>query len=145
MHELFERLRSLQLPVGEFAVFGSGPLLVRGVIPESQDLDIVCRKGAWEKVTAIGTTEYLKKYDVTVVTMFDGKLTFGTDWGIGNFDVDELINSAETIDGLPFVRLEHVINYKLERSSPKDLAHIEALRSYETDTENRRQFRGQST
>jgi len=48
-------------------------------------------------------------------------------WGIGDFDVDELIDTAEMIDSLPFVRLEHVISYKKIRSSGKDLLHLSAL------------------
>jgi hypothetical protein len=62
--------------------------------------------------------------------MADGALTFGTKWGIGNFDVDELIATAEVLEGLPFVRLEHVIGYKKIRSSEKDIQHLEALAKF---------------
>ena len=128
---LFDRVKSLNLPVSDFAIFGSGPLIVRGIIPASNDLDIICRGQAWERVKAIGELEYLSKYDVTVVTMCDGRLTFGTKWAIGEFDIDELIDGAEEIDGLPFVRLEHVTNYKEISKRPKDLRHIEALKAYQ--------------
>ena len=128
---LFDRVKSLNLPVGDFAIFGSGPLIVRGIIPASNDLDIICRRQAWERVKAIGELEYLSKYDVTVVTMCDGRLTFGTRWAIGEFDIDELIDGAEEFDGLPFVRLEHVTNYKKISKRPKDLRHIEALKAYQ--------------
>ena len=128
---LFDRVKKLNLPVSDFAIFGSGPLIVRGIIPASNDLDIICRGQAWERVKAIGELEYLSKYDVTVVTMCDGRLTFGTRWAIGEFDTDELIDGAEEIDGLPFVRLEHVKNYKEISKRPKDLRHIEALKAYQ--------------
>ncbi len=128
---LFDRVKSLNLPVSDFAIFGSGPLIVRGIIPASNDLDIICRGQAWERAKAIGELEYLSKYDVTVVTMCDGRLTFGTKWAIGEFDIDELIDGAEEIDGLPFVRLEHVTNYKEISKRPKDLRHIEALKAYQ--------------
>ena len=106
-------------------------MIVRGIIPASNDLDIICRGQAWERVKAIGVLEYLSKYDVTVVTMCGGRLTFGTKWAIGEFDIDELIDGAEEIDGLPFVRLEHVTSYKEISKRPKDLRHIEALRAYQ--------------
>ena len=128
---LFDRVKRLNLRVSDFAIFGSGPLIVRGIIPASNDLDIICRGQAWERVKAIGELEYLSKYDVTVVTMCDGRLTFGTRWAIGEFDTDELIDGAEEIDGLPFVRLEHVKNYKEISKRPKDLRHIEALKAYQ--------------
>jgi len=128
---LFDRVKSLNLPVGDFAIFGSGPLIVRGIIPASNDLDIICRGQAWERVKGIGELEYLSEYDVTVVSLCDGRLTFGTKWAIGEFDIDELIDGAEEIDGLPFVRLEHVTNYKKISNRPKDLRHIEALKAYQ--------------
>ena len=129
---LFDRVKRLNLPVGDFAIFGSGPLIVRGIIPGSNDLDIICRGKAWQKVTKIGEREYLRKYDVTVVTMCDGRLIFGSKWGIGEFDTNDLIDSAEKIDGLPFVRLGHVASYKNISNRPKDLIHLEALKAYQS-------------
>ena len=92
MEALFESLKSLDLPEGDFAVFGSGPLIVRGIIPATNDLDIICRGAAWEEVESIGTLEHSDKYDVEIVTLHDGQLSFGTKWGIGSFDIDDLID-----------------------------------------------------
>lgn len=124
---LFDRVRRLSLPRQDFAIFGSGPLAIRGIIPACNDLDILCRRKALDIVHSMGKVEFLPEYDVTIVSMFKGALTFGTEWGIGDFDVDELIDTAEIIHELPFVRLKHVICYKKIRSSEKDLAHLDAL------------------
>ena len=124
---LFDRLRQLNLPPRGYAVFGSGPLAIRGIIPLAHDLDVICREEVWNIVSQIGRVDYLSDYDVSVVTMADGALTFGRQWGIGNFDIDELIATAEIIAALPFVRLEHVICYKKIRPSEKDLLHLDAL------------------
>lgn len=124
---LFDQLRQLNLPPQGYAVFGSGPLFVRGIIPSVNDVDVICREEVWNIVSRIGSVAYLAEYDVNIVTMADGAITFGTKWGIGDFDLDELIATAETIDGLPFVGLEHVIRYKKIRSSEKDLLHLAAL------------------
>ena len=127
---IFDRLRNLNLSAGDFAIFGSGPLIVRGIIPASNDLDILCRRQAWETVQELGEPEYLSNYDVNILTMCDGQLTFGEKWGIGEFDTDELIDCAEVIDGLPFVRLKYVASYKRISKRPKDLVHLEALEAY---------------
>jgi len=58
----------------------------------------------------------------------NGRITFGNEWGIGDFDVNLLIDTAETISGLPFVRLEHVIAYKRIANRPKDIRHIDAAK-----------------
>jgi hypothetical protein len=127
---LFDLVRGLDLDVRDFAIFGSGPLAIRRIIPASSDLDVICRGDVWKAIEVKGTVEYLPAYDVSVVTMFGGKISFGTEWGIGTFDVDELIETAELIEALPFVRLEHVVRYKTIRSSVKDRAHLMALAEF---------------
>lgn len=122
---LFGLLRSLDLSPQDFAVFGSGPLLVRGVIDRAGDLDVICRGAAWETVQGLGPT--IEQNGVPVVSLFDGLVTFGTRWAIGDFDVDRLIDTAEMIGGLPFVRLEHVAAYKRLADRPKDREHLRLL------------------
>lgn len=131
MSSLFDKVRKLNLPAGDFAIFGSGPLIVRGIIPAANDLDIICRGDAWRNVQAMGELQYLTEYDLSIVTMYDGRLTFGTRWAIGDFDTDELIDGAELIRGLPFVRLKHVAEYKKRSQRPKDCRHLEALNEYQ--------------
>jgi hypothetical protein len=126
-HPLLRRLRELELPVGDYAVFGSGPLLVRGVIDDAGDLDVLVGERSWTAATAHGDVIHLDQYGVDVVEVDGGAITIGRVWGIGEFDVDELIATAETIDGLPFVRLEHVVAYKREAARPKDVEHLHAM------------------
>ena len=126
---LFDRLRQLKLPPDGYAIFGSEPLAIRKIIPSCNDLDVLCQPSVWSLVLEMGKSEYLPKYDVTVVNLPDCDITFGTSWGIGEFDIDALIDGAETIESLPFVRLEHVIAYKTIRSSAKDLVHLEDRKS----------------
>lgn len=128
MEDLFESLKKLNLPEDDYAVFGSGPLFVRGIISNITDLDVVCRGVAWEKVQEIGTLQYNDVYDVAIVTVNDGRMTFGNSWGIGDFDVDDLIDGAEYIDDVPFVQIKHVVDYKMQRASVNDLRHIESLK-----------------
>lgn len=125
---LFEYLRRLELPAGDFAVFGSGPLIVRRWISGTNDLDVICRGDAWDLACETGTVNYDERYDVSLASHCNGRVTFGMRWAIGNFDIDELIDTAEIIDGLPFVQLKHVIAYKEIRASAKDLLHLEQYR-----------------
>lgn len=129
--DLLAVLRELNLPTGDYAVFGSGPLIVRGIVEATNDLDVITRGAAWEAVLRIGT---LGTFDDgnPCVHILDGRITFGTTWKYGRFDLDELIDTAETIDGLPFVRLEHVVTYKQAAGRPKDLEHLTALAQAES-------------
>lgn len=125
-HELLDRLRDLRLPDGHYAVFGSGPLLVRGVIDDVDDLDVLVRGPAWTAALAQGPVIHLEEFGVEIVDA-GGGLTFGRQWGIGLFDVDDLIDTAELIDGVRFVRLQHVVAYKQIADRPKDRDHLAAL------------------
>jgi hypothetical protein len=134
MADLFLLLRSVGMPTNDYAVFGSGPLIIRGIIEPGNDLDVLARRSAWEVAVESGVLVDLPEHGVTVVDLFDGAITVGTEWAIGDFDVDELIDTAEMIGGLPFVRLEHVVSYKTIARRPKDLQHLAALARYDADT-----------
>lgn len=124
--DLFEALRDLDLPVGDYAIFGSGPLIVRGIIDATNDLDIITRGSTWAMVQDAGEQTTFDDGN-PCVTVHGGRLTFGITWKYGHFDLDELIDTAEVIAGLPFVRLEHVIRYKRAAGRPKDLDHLVAM------------------
>ena len=125
--DLLDRVRDMALPAADYVIFGSAPLRVRGIIPSCNDLDILCRGSVWDYARSQGELVYLDEYDVTVATFCDRRITFGTEWAIGDVDVDELITSAELIDGLCFAPLEAVVRYKTIRNSVKDREHIESL------------------
>jgi hypothetical protein len=129
---LFGLLRSLDLPPGDYAVFGSGPLLVRGMIETAGDLDVICRGAAWQAARALGPA--VEQHGVPVVSLFDGLVTLGRRWAVGEVDVGHLIDTAEVIDGLPFVRLEHVVAYKRLIDRPKDREHLRRLERWRSGT-----------
>ncbi|MBT8479217.1 MAG: hypothetical protein KJO06_09875 [Gemmatimonadetes bacterium] len=128
-NELFEFVRGLELPGGDYAVFGSGPLIVRGIVEATNDLDIICRGEAWERVREVGEISSFDDGN-ECVNLLDGRITFGVTWKYGAFDLDELIDTAEIIQDLPFVRLEHVVAYKEAADRPKDRKHLAVLRRW---------------
>lgn len=134
-HRLLERLRAWELPDGHYAVFGSGPLFIRGVIDDIHDLDVLTREPAWSAVLPRGQLLRHAEFGVEIVDAGEG-VTFGRDWGIGEFDTDQLIETADKIDGLPFVRLEHVIAYKQIADRPKDREHLRALETWQLRNSN---------
>ncbi len=121
---LFERLRSLRLAPGEYAVFGSGPIAVRKLLAEVNDLDVIVRGDTWQRVKDLGTI--VLKDDDETVDLGNG-LTFGRSWGYGACDIDELIDEAEVIEGLAFARLAAVIDFKRIAGRPKDIEHLRLL------------------
>ena len=85
--ELFDRLRSFSLPSGDYAVFGSGPLLVRRIIDAVSDLDVICRGEAWR------AARDLIDADEHRLVVLD-EITYPMNWGwIDTDDVAETIRS----------------------------------------------------
>jgi len=124
---LLARVTELDLPAGHYAIFGSGPLIVRGWVEPSNDLDILCRGPAWEKALSVGDLVHLDDWGVDVVEVDSGVITLGRRWAIGSLDVDELIDSSEIIEGLPFVDLRYVAVYKKIADRTKDRRHLAAM------------------
>ncbi len=136
MHPLLRQLLDLGLPVGDYALFGSGPLLVRGWIDDVGDLDVVARGAAWARAQHIGSLVRLKRYGIDIIAIGD-LITVGTVWAIGDFSVDALIDEAEIIQGIPCVRLEHVISYKRIANRPKDRVHLSVIEDHLSGGESR--------
>lgn len=113
---LFDRLRILRLPQNEFAVFGSGLIAARGLLPTLGDLDILVRGEAWSRVKKLGT---IVMYGTDEVIDLGNGLTFGRSWAYGSFDVDDLIENAETIDGLPLYDYQPSLSSNGLRGDPR--------------------------
>jgi hypothetical protein len=109
-------------------LFGSGPLLVRGWIEDVGDLDVLARGAAWAEAQRRGPIEHLEEWDVEVVAI--GNITIGTQWAIGDIDVDRLIDDAELIEGIPCARLDDVVAYKLISDREKDRLHLTIIESH---------------
>ncbi|MCJ7724970.1 MAG: hypothetical protein MUP76_01075 [Acidimicrobiia bacterium] len=71
-HPLIERLRAIALPAGDWALFGSGPLLLRGWIDDVGDLDIVCRGAAWDRARQAGEIVILQPDGIEIVAVDGG-------------------------------------------------------------------------
>ena len=129
-HPLIRRLLGLGLPHGDWALFGSGPLLVRGWIDEVGDLDVISRGAAWERAKEAGDLGTLQPDGVEIVNVDGGVITIGTSWKYGDTPVSDLIDDAEEIDGMPCVLLEHIIAYKRIADRPKDRVHLAVIEEH---------------
>ena len=125
-HPWLQQLLDLQLPPDDYALFGSGPLLARGWIDQASDLDVVARGAAWKKARALGRQIHLKEHGVDVIAIGD-HITIGNRWAIGQFSIDQLIDQAECIAGVPCAPLRYVIEYKRLAGRPKDREHLERI------------------
>lgn len=130
MNDLFTRVKDLNLPAGKYAIFGSGPIAVRGM-RECKDVDIIVTKDIFgDYKTKSGWR--VRKFNDNTYYLDNSGIELWDEWGPGEWDINKLINEAEIIDGLPFVRLEEVLKWKEINARPKDLEDVKLIKDYLT-------------
>ena len=123
-----DEVRALDLPANSFAIFGSGPMAARGM-REAHDADIVVTEKLFK--------ELAQQPDWTQSELRDhhkclqkGNVSIYDSWAPGSWDIAELIRDADTIEGLPYVRLDSVIEWKELCGRPKDETDLKLIKAY---------------
>lgn len=114
-----EEVRKMDLPLGKYAVLGSGPLAIRRV-RDTKDIDLIVtpdiyayykKQKDWKIRFAYGNF-FLRKGNLEIWK----KIGF---WK-SRVSIRDFINRAELIDGLPFVNLHDFIYWKKKGFRDKD-------------------------
>ncbi|MDP3640195.1 MAG: hypothetical protein Q8R53_03270 [Nanoarchaeota archaeon] len=123
IQEFLQELKALYLPRGEYAIFGSGPLAIRG-IRKCNDLDIVVSAPLWEELSS--------RYAPAGKKIKIGNLEFWHDWmpWFSPVEVAEIIASAECIDDVSFAKLPYVIDLKKKMGREKDKRDLALIDNY---------------
>ncbi|MEU7136296.1 hypothetical protein [Streptomyces sp. NPDC046261] len=125
---LFAALAALGLPREHYVVCGSAALYVRGLRPRMGDLDVLARGPAWERALTLGDPEpTVSGYGRRVVHP-SADIEIMDRWTPG-WSTDRLIDEADLIDGVPFMRLGDVLRWKVAAGRPKDVPDIAAIRT----------------
>jgi len=127
-NELFESVRKLNLPIGKFILFGSAPIVVRG-LRECRDIDILVTEDVWESYR--NKPEWkLKETPKGSEYWSHGDIELWKDWNPPLQNIEKVIKEADIINGLPFGRLEDVVKRKKIRGQEKDLKDIELIEEF---------------
>lgn len=127
--EVLAIIKNLGLPLEGVAVFGSGPICVRGW-REFNDIDLVTRPEVFEmakKISGALVTEALRGGEEIKISKGGMQIEIYNHWGPGEWDVEELINTADVFDGVKFVSLENVMKWKRLLGRDKDQSDIELI------------------
>lgn len=128
--ELLEKLKALDLPANDFAIFGSGPMYPIGIKELGHDIDLIARGEAWQKATILNKPVQTQTWECLAVSLFDDQIEIFNGWGPGKWNIDELIDSADIFDGIRYVNLDNLIKWKKEMGRPKDLEHLKLIEEY---------------
>jgi hypothetical protein len=126
---IIEEIKRLKLPFGQYVVVGSAAMEARG-IRESRDVNIAVLPGLFAHLRETGDwnmTEVGSR-----VHLLRGNYEVLSDVRIRGYDstVADLIGSSEVIEGVPFVDLIELRNFKQVRNSRADVADIKLINDY---------------
>jgi hypothetical protein len=127
-------VESLPFDRGNWAVFGSGPLLVNGIVSSISDVDVIAQGPAWTAACEYASSEAsvgdsgdrmvrFASGDGATIEVFDG-------WLGDQSSVARWIAEADIIDGIRFVKVAEVLAFKKRLNRPKDAAHIAAIEKH---------------
>lgn len=124
MQKILQELEKLDLPEGKYAIYGSGPLAIRG-IRETNDIDVIVKDEVYKKLKQ----EYGEKEDGEII-LNNGEIEIFPTWNALVDDAEGMIDRAETIQGYKFVTLEDTIKWKKGMGRSKDKKDIELIKKY---------------
>jgi hypothetical protein len=132
-NELVGKLRGMGLNTADFVIFGSAPLLAHGLRNRVSDLDVVARREVWDYVSQNGCEGRGTRSGDPIWLFHCGKIQFSRNWirfPEHCWDVDDLIDNADIIDGLRFAKVDDVLTYKTLLDRPKDQVDLANLRRH---------------
>jgi hypothetical protein len=118
-----EELKKLGFPPEKFAIFGSGPMAVRG-LRDVNDIDIIVKDDIWA-VLLKDHTPAEKNGEIKI-----GNISIFNQLKPWFDDINPLIDTADVIDGIKYVRLEYLIKWKKIMNREKDQKDIKLIEEY---------------
>ncbi len=129
-NEILEIVRVLNLPLGEYALFGSVPLAAHG-IRDCRDIDVVVLPELYDRLKTQSGWKEKALQDGTNI-LVKGNIELYVDWWCGQYrpDIKKLVEEAEMIDGVPVVLLDEVLVWKRSSHKEKDLKDVKLIEEY---------------
>jgi len=122
LKNLEDFVKKEKISYNDFAVFGSGPLAVRN-LREARDIDIIVRPCIFEKLK-----QKYKPDNRGYICI--NNIEIAQDWQPWFSDVNVLIDSADIINGIRYVKLQYVLEWKKAFNREKDKKDIALIENY---------------
>ena len=129
---IIERVKALGLPADQFIVAGSGVMDALGIRP-AVDVDLVITEELYETLRAQNVRWKEEQRDGLRLLVCEGELSEAwLDWpsGKGLLLYEDMKKSSIVIDGLSFMSLEFVYDWKLWMNREKDQRDVRLIEEY---------------
>ncbi len=131
-----EKVKKLNFLLGKYVVVGGGTMEARG-IRKANDIDIVVTEDLYKELVNKGwkvcrcRCEWCSNWNCNILNHHGGiEILPDYSWGDYKADTNELIKSAQIIDGVPFVNLEELLKWKKAANRDKDKKDIKLIEEF---------------
>jgi hypothetical protein len=127
---LFDTLTRLDLPVTEFVVAGSAPLLLHRLRRRINDVDVVVRPRSWARAEALGPSSPALYSGAREIRLAQGNLHVLDRWFPELWDLDEVFASTDVVGTYRFLTLEATLLWKRHLARTQDLRDVGAVERF---------------
>jgi hypothetical protein len=127
--QIIQTVKDLELPANSFVVFGSCPMAAAD-IREAGDVDMLVTREVFEQLRADGWQERDKGGNDKPLTKGDCEAHYAWNFSSYKPTLQQLLETANDYDGIPFASLEEVKKWKQSSGRPKDLEDIKLIDDY---------------
>ena len=127
--EIITKVKALNLPLGSYVVFGSGPLAAVG-IRDANDVDLYVTPAILQTLKEHGWQQVYKGPGDEPYTHDGYEAHDNWDFSPYSPTLEHLLDTATIIDGVPFASLEEVREWKFGSGGAKHLRDIELIDKY---------------
>lgn len=126
-----DKLESLNMKKDDFVIYGSAPLVLRGLKEKNNDLDVLVKDNLWEKLKM----EYPNSCNGDYIDLEGISFTHtAVDFFGGTNDV---IKKADIVDGYHIMNLEETIKWKEKTGEEKHIEDAKMIKDYLANIESK--------
>lgn len=127
---IVEKIKSLNFPADQYVIIGSGIMDALG-IRKASDVDISVTEKLFEELRKTGDWKEIIKYiDRPFLKKDVFEINQKLDWNDYYTTTEEAIASAQIIDGIPFMNLLELCEFKKTMGREKDFNDIKLIKEY---------------
>ena len=126
-----DTLKELNIPKEDCVIYGSAPMVLRGLKEKNNDLDVLVKDSLWEKLSVKYPNNINGDYiDINGVSFTHTDMNF-----LGS--VDDVIKKSDIIDGYHILTLAETKRWKEKLGSEKHLKDAKVIEEYLNKLEKR--------
>ena len=119
-----DTLKELNIPKEDFVIYGSAPMVLRGLKEKNNDLDVLVKDSVWEKLSIKYPNNINGDYiDINGVSFTHKDMNL-----LG--DMDEVIRKSDIIDGFHILSLAETKKWKEKIGGENHLKDAKVIEEY---------------